>query len=128
MIAWYEDWDDESKIYFIVQAQKGWTAYTRNSLLNRKVWLDGMYGMPYDSGSRDLSDFDTVLLVAEESGIFAHLLVLKSLVEGLNSKSTKTRRIVLYWKTTDYHVKVQAWLQSLIEDTDDHLSVILTFQ
>lgn len=127
MIAWYDNSDEESKIYIMVQPQKGWTGYISSRLSDRRVWLDGPYGMSYDSGSRDLSECDTVLLVAEESGIFAHLLILKSLVESLEFGTMKTRRIVLMWNTAGvYHKNIQEWLTRLIRDTDDHPNVSVT--
>lgn len=126
MVAWYDNSDGGSSLYFSIQAQKGWTASLNHRLVGKKVWLDGPYGKPYDSGSRDLSDHDTVLLVAEESGIFAHLLILKDLVGGLNSGSMRTRRIILVWNTSGvFHWKIQAWLTELVVDTNDHLSVML---
>jgi hypothetical protein len=124
MVAWYDNWDDESRIYIVVQAQKGWTGRISNRLVDRKVWLDGPYGKPYDSGSRDLSECDTVLLIAEESGIFAHLLILKTLVESLEYGSMRTRKIVLMWNTAGvYHENIGFWLTQLVINTDDHPSV-----
>lgn len=124
MVAWYDDWDDESRIYLIVQARKGWTGCVSDRLVNRKVWLDGPYGKPYDSGSRDLSESDTVLLIAEESGIYAHLLILKTLIESLDYGSMRTRNIVLMWNTAGvYHENIQSWLTQLVIKTDNHPSV-----
>lgn len=124
MVAWYDNWDDESRIYIIVQAQRGWTGRISNRLADRKVWLDGPYGTPYDSGSRDLSECDTLLLIAEESGIFAHLLILKTLVESLEYGSMRTRNIVLMWNTAGvYHENIQFWLTQLVINTDNHLRV-----
>jgi hypothetical protein len=123
MVAWYDNWDDESSIYLIVRAQKGWTRSV-DRLRDRKVWFDGPYGKSYDSSSSDLSEYDTVLLIAEESGIFAHLLILKSLVERLNHGCTKTRRVVFMWNTTGvYHKNIQTWLTRLVVETNKHRSV-----
>jgi len=124
MIAWYDNWDDESSIYLIIHAQKGWTSCINDRLRGRKVWLDGPYGNPYDAGSSNIPEYDTVLLIAEESGISAHLLILRSLVERLNRGCTKTRRVVLMWNTTGrYHETLQTWFQSLIDATDEHRTV-----
>jgi NAD(P)H-flavin reductase len=129
MVAWYDNRDDESKIYLIVKAQRGWTNRINHRLKDRKVWLDGPYGKPYDSGSSDLSEYDTVLLIAEESGILAHLLTLKTLAERLEYGSTKTQRIVLIFKTNDtYHNCMKKWFDELLTETDDKPSVSLTLR
>jgi NAD(P)H-flavin reductase len=131
VVAWYETWNGESSIYLVSQAQKGWTDRIDSRLVDRKVWLDGPHGKPYDSGSCDLSGCDTVLLVAEESGIFAHLLILKSLVESFKFGTTKTRRVVLMWNTTGvYFDSIQRWFTQLIVDTneDPRVSALLRCQ
>lgn len=129
VIAWYEKWDDNSIIYLITKAQKGWTDHIDTRLVDSKVWLGGPHGKPYDSGSRDLSECDTVLLVAEESGIYAHLLILKSLVESFRFGTTKTRRVVLMWNTTGvYHNNIQLWLTQLIVDTNEDSRVGALFK
>lgn len=124
MVAWIESSDGESTIYFVVQPQKGWTGCLSTSLVDRKVWLDGLYGKPYDAGSRDLSDHDTVLLVAEESGIFAHLLILRHLVKSVNCGAMKTRRIILYWKARGFHDRIRFWLTEVVVETDGYLTVM----
>lgn len=120
VVAWYENWDGESSIYLVSQAQKGWTECIDGRLVDRKIWLDGPHGKRYDSGPSDLTECDTVLLVAEESGIFAHLLILKSLVESFRFGTTKTRRVVLMWNTTGvYFDSIQRWFTQLIVDTNE---------
>lgn len=124
MIVWYDDREDESSIYVIIQAQKGWTSCIDDRLRGRKVWLDGPYGSPYDAGTNNISEYDTVLLIAEESGIYAHLLLLRSLVEDLNRGCTKSRRVVLMWNTTGrYHKNIQTWLTELVIDTNEYPTV-----
>lgn len=127
MVAWVENLDnEETTLYFVVQPRNGWTSCVSNSLIQRLVWLDGLYGNPYDSGSHDLSSHDTVLLVAEENGILAHLLILKCLVEGIKFGAMKTRRIVLYWKASGCHQKIRSWLTAAIRETDVFWTVSLT--
>ena len=124
MIVWYDNWEDEPSIYIIIQAQKGWTSCINDRLRDRKVWLDGPYGSPYDAGTNNIFEYDTVLLIAEESGICAHLLLLKSLVEELDRGCTRTRRVVLMWNTTGgYHKNIQTWLTGLVIATNKYRTV-----
>jgi hypothetical protein len=59
---------------------------------NMKVWLSGPYGRSYESGSCDLSNYDHVLLLAQDMGISSLLPLMKNLVDSWNSSVIRTRR------------------------------------
>jgi NAD(P)H-flavin reductase len=48
--------------------------------------------------SAPVGDYETILMVADGSGIFAHSAYLKKLIYGYNSCKTRTRRIHLVWQ------------------------------
>jgi hypothetical protein len=48
--------------------------------------------------SAPVGDYETILMITDGSGIFAHSAYLKKLIYGYNSCKTRTRRIHLVWQ------------------------------
>jgi hypothetical protein len=84
-----------------------------------RVWFSGSYGKTFDSGSHDLCNHDSVLLLAEGMGILAHLPLMKRLVDRSKSTIVRTGRIKLVWDTRGiYPVQIRRWLNELLADED----------
>jgi hypothetical protein len=82
---------------------------------NLKVWLSGPYGRSYESGSCDLSDYDHVLLLAQDLGIASLLPLMRNLVEKWNSSVIRTRRVKLVWDTKGIYLnQIMKWVNDLL--------------
>lgn len=89
-----------------------------------RVWFNGSYGRTFDSGSHDLCNHDNVLLLAEGTGILAHLPLMKRLVDRSKSTIVRTDRVKLVWDTRGiYPVQIGSWLNQLLGDKDLHRDV-----
>lgn len=140
VVIWREDLNlGQSNIYLVIKSQKGWSKTYFGSLLKRqkreieardagentrgghiemgnmKVWLSGPYGRSYETGSCDLSDYDHVLLLAQDLGISSLLPLMKNLVERWNSSVIRTRRVKLVWDTKGIYLnQVMKWVNDLL--------------
>jgi hypothetical protein len=140
VVIWREDLTlGQSSIYLLIKSQKGWSKTYFGSLLKRqkreieakgtgentrrghiemgnmKVWLSGPYGRSYESGSCDLSNYDHVLLLAQDLGISSLLPLMKNLVDRWNSSVIRTRRVKLVWDTKGIYLnQVVKWVNDLL--------------
>jgi hypothetical protein len=140
VVIWREDLTlGQSNIYLLIKSQKGWSKRYFASLLKRqkreieakdagentrgghiemgnmKVWLSGPYGRSYESGSCDLSNYDHVLLLAQDLGISSLLPLMKNLVDRWNSSVIRTRRVKLVWDTKGIYLnQVMKWVNDLL--------------
>jgi len=140
VVIWREDHNlGQSNIYLVIKSQKGWSKTYLGSLLKRqkreieardagentrgghidmgnmKVWLSGPYGRSYETGSCDLSDYDHVLLLAQDLGISSLLPLMKNLVDRWNSSVIRTRRVKLVWDTKGIYLnQVMKWVNDLL--------------
>jgi hypothetical protein len=140
VVIWREDPNvGQSNIYLLIKSRKGWSKTYFGSLLKRqkreieakdagentrgghiemgnmKVWLSGPYGRSYESGSCDLSNYDHVLLLAQDMGISSLLPLMRNLVEKWNSSVIRTRRVKLVWDTKGIYLnQVMKWVNDLL--------------
>jgi hypothetical protein len=140
MVIWRENSDlGRSNIYLLIKSQKGWSETYFRSLIERqkreieakgaeevahrghinirnmKVWLSGPYGRSYESGSCDLSNYDHVLLLAQDLGISSLLPLMRNLVERWNSSVIRTRRVKLVWETKGIYLnQIMKWVNDLL--------------
>jgi len=94
MIAWWEQGDDEVKIYLLVKPRRGFTNRLAG-LSDRRLlaFMDGPYGVDYNFGNHG-----TVLMFATGIGIAGVVPFIKDLVARSNSWMVHTRRILLIWQ------------------------------
>lgn len=140
VVIWREDpYPGQSNIYLLIKSQNGWSKRYFGSLSKRqkkeieaksagentrgghiemknmKVWLSGPYGRSYESGSCDLSNYDHVLLLAQDLGISSLLPLMRNLVEKWNSSVIRTRRVKLVWDTKGIYLnQVMKWVNDLL--------------
>lgn len=98
-IIWW-DRDPESgemRLEMLVKQRRG---FTRRLLSHRDreytAWISGPFGKTLDFG-----DYGTILMLAVDVGIAAHLPYLKSLMERRTNASICTRRVVVVWQVKD---------------------------
>jgi hypothetical protein len=140
VVMWRDDPEiGRSIIYLLIKSRKGWSNTYFRSLTARqerkteakssnenargghiemgdlRVWLSGPYGRTYESGSRDLSDYDHVLLLAQGLGISSLLPLMRNLVERWNSSVIRTRRVKLVWDTKGIYLnQIMKWVNDLL--------------
>lgn len=96
-------WGSESQdtLELFVQPRKGLTKQLlrhaeADGIGSRLVLFSGPHGMSAPVGS-----YESVLMIADEFGIAAHLPYLKRLIYGYNARNVRTRRIHLVWQMQD---------------------------
>lgn len=95
-------WSEEKQhcLNLLIEPRGGFT-----SELLRRSKADGdsypsyiaLFSGPYRT-SAPVGDYETIVMVADGSGIAAHLPYFKKLIYGYNSCKTRTRRIHLVWQ------------------------------
>lgn len=102
MIAWsYSDNDDgkdvskgSTTIVLLVRCCRGFTKKLRLADRTSYAIVDGPYG---SNMLRNLSDYDTVLFMADGIGIATHLLPIRHLLLAHDEQTARVRRISLVW-------------------------------
>lgn len=102
MIAWsYSDNDDgencskgSTTIVLLVRCCRGFTRKLRLADRTSYAIVDGPYG---SNMLRNLSDYDTVLFMADGIGIATHLLPIRHLLLAHDEQTARVRRISLVW-------------------------------
>jgi NAD(P)H-flavin reductase len=96
--SWSEE--EQHSLSLFIESHGGLT----NELLRRsKADGDGhssyfaLFSGPHGI-SAPVGDYETILMIAEGSGIATHLPYLKKLIYGYNSCKTRTRRIRVVWQ------------------------------
>jgi hypothetical protein len=130
-----------SDIYLLIKSRKGWSKTYFDSLIERqkrdieangvkedtpkghidmgnlKVWLSGPYGRSYESGPCDLSNYDHVLLIAQDLGISSLLPLMRNLVERWPLSAIRTRRVKLVWDTKGILInQIRMWVNVLLAE------------
>lgn len=99
---WIIWWDTdptsgEMRLDLLVKQRRG---FTRRLLSHRDkeytAWISGPFGKTWDFG-----EYGTILMLAVDVGIAAHLPYLKSLMERRTNASICTRRVVVVWQVKD---------------------------
>ena len=95
-IVWWER-DHETGLLHLDLLVKQRQGFTRRLLSHRDqectAWLSGPFGH-----SMKFEDFGTVLMLATDIGIAAHLPYIKMLMEARQRAAVRTRRVVVVWQ------------------------------
>ena len=98
-IVWWDldEHDGTMRIDLLIRQQNG---FSRRVMSHREIeysaWLSGPYGR-----TEKLGDFSTILMLATDIGIAAHLSYLKTLSDKFLRAEMNVCRIVLIWQIRD---------------------------
>jgi hypothetical protein len=108
--------DDQKNMKFLIRAPQRRLGFS--SLLFWRVKQNYycyllLFAGPYGS-SEPVSRYETILLVASDSGIFAIRPYVEHLFHSVKRRTSKTRRLCLVWQLSSTSIVLGKWVNELL--------------
>lgn len=121
-IAWWDIASDYRIVYAIVDRRTGWGVTAVKKAIGSRslpVFVHGPFGRSLQGNTGDFGRFETVLLFASFTGLFALLPLLRDLIQRRQYECIRTTHIKLVWNAplpSAVWTQALVWIQAILDE------------